>query len=1381
MSIKIGDLYVEIYPKVNEAARRAAMASLSNSIRQSAKEAFDDVDKRSNESANRQIADTKRTERETRNSRDRERTGWAHFWLDQERQGKKNEGIFHRMATNFRTIGTLIRGLSVGALVIQGFSTLLFLIQGIAATAPLIGAALVSLPAIIGGVVAEGLILKAAFKGVGKTIGEAFDPSKAKQFQQDLAKLAPSARAFVLELRKIKGVLPNIQQVFFDQASLRQASQRFRSFAAGISGQLKRLVAANGNLAGKILGAFTSAKGTSQVSSFLGNIATLLRRITPGIRAVTEGFISLANAVSGQGAAHGKGINQVLEKFGNFLKNIKVKQLFDAAIGAARGFGQVIGNVTNIIKGIGRALGGSQALGAQFFKSLIGITRTISNFVNSAAGQTFIKQLAGTLTVLSRLVNGAILAGLKLLAGFLAALYPALKPLGPAVVELLNAFIPLGPVIGKIAGQLAGLLASGLRVVTPLISSLVNTIAAHPGLFQALAAGVLLTAGAIAIMNKELSTKQGLGILVYAAVLLVPLLFKMGGAFKIVAIALGVAAAAWKLYTLAQSASGIGLIITAIGLLAVAIFELATHWKQVWHAIVVASKAVWGFLTHGLGQIALLCLGPVGPLIFLYAHWKSIWHAILVVTDTVKHSVLVTVNAIGHWFTVSVPNALKVLWANMVRYWNASLGIINIVKHGILVAVNSLVHWFTVSVPNAMKLLWANVARYWHFISQATGVLTSAIIRAFNGVLHFWTGPVYGGLKKLASFAASIWHTMSNAIGKFTSGVVKAFSGMVNTIRTVWAKIQNYVGGPIKWVVQHVYNEGIAKLWNAVSGVVGHVLGTLGNINLKFSSGGPVIANAGGGARAAFAVGGRVTGPGGPTEDLIPAMLSHGEYVIKASTVRQLGTSFFDALNAGPDGRNGPFAYGDLGRNGVLMSNRQHLASGGAPGGTTTGGQANYAGNLTQWLEGGARITQHGKMVKALHGQSATQVLAWLRSIAGRVPYRLGANGPGAFDCSSLVGSVWARLVGQPPNKRYFVTGPSEDSFLLHHGFKRGVRVKDSLMVGQNGEHTVGVLDGHRFEAAHTGTKMRFDDGATNALNMPQKYWMPTGGGGSLLSGVLGFIENLAGKGLQYLSKPILWLLGRIPGLKNFKTGKLGATVAGTGKGGLFPTAIGHMANAITHAADNAEKAAEAALAAAGSGGSPTNLKLGHGKFNAWVAQASRFVDIPASWLPGLLRIMMGESGGNPNAVNRTDSNARAGHPSQGLMQLIPSTYAANVPAQIRGWGIRNPVANLAAAVNYIHRKYGSVYNTPWYHGQTFYSKGGPVGGPLLRDNGGVLPPGDWLVQNHTGRNEYISRDSSEYKELHVHVGDEHFVAQIDDRIAKHDNDMIKYIITRHS
>lgn len=56
---------------------------------------------------------------------------------------------------------------------------------------------------------------------------------------------------------------------------------------------------------------------------------------------------------------------------------------------------------------------------------------------------------------------------------------------------------------------------------------------------------------------------------------------------------------------------------------------------------------------------------------------------------------------------------------------------------------------------------------------------------------------------------------------------------------------------------------------------------------LGFADGGPVKK----------ANGGYISGPGGPRSDVIPAMLSNGEYVINAATVKRFGTSFFDSIN----------------------------------------------------------------------------------------------------------------------------------------------------------------------------------------------------------------------------------------------------------------------------------------------------------------------------------------------------------------------------------------------------------------------------------------------------------------------------------------------------
>lgn len=67
----------------------------------------------------------------------------------------------------------------------------------------------------------------------------------------------------------------------------------------------------------------------------------------------------------------------------------------------------------------------------------------------------------------------------------------------------------------------------------------------------------------------------------------------------------------------------------------------------------------------------------------------------------------------------------------------------------------------------------------------------------------------------------------------------------------------------------------------------------LGGLIQRFQAGGQALTE---GFRR---LNGRVTGPGTGTSDSIPALLSHGEFVIRAASVQRFGQSFFDALNAG--------------------------------------------------------------------------------------------------------------------------------------------------------------------------------------------------------------------------------------------------------------------------------------------------------------------------------------------------------------------------------------------------------------------------------------------------------------------------------------------------
>lgn len=185
------------------------------------------------------------------------------------------------------------------------------------------------------------------------------------------------------------------------------------------------------------------------------------------------------------------------------------------------------------------------------------------------------------------------------------------------------------------------------------------------------------------------------------------------------------------------------------------------------------------------------------------------------------------------------------------------------------------------------------------------------------------------------------------------------------------------------------------------------------------------------------------------------------------------------------------------------------------------------------------------------------------------------------------------------------------------------------------------------------------------------------------------------------------------------------ATLAGTAK---WPASVGGtLLDAVSSATGQDERAAagikqavpdeqhgagEAAKTGTGetAEGKIDVGKVGYDKVSAGTSEADmrnyinqaldkKGVTDPAArkrWTDGYLTLMRRESSYNANAVNTSDSNANGatvgdGNPancSRGLAQCIPSTFAAYHQAGTSN-NIYDPVANIAASMNYAQSRYG--------------------------------------------------------------------------------------------
>lgn len=132
---------------------------------------------------------------------------------------------------------------------------------------------------------------------------------------------------------------------------------------------------------------------------------------------------------------------------------------------------------------------------------------------------------------------------------------------------------------------------------------------------------------------------------------------------------------------------------------------------------------------------------------------------------------------------------------------------------------------------------------------------------------------------------------------RFDKGVISATGAI--TADTAATKINTGATDDLSTVTKSTGNSAMPALMAAVTAVSGS-LGKFGTVLqtvmmiLQIAQATHILGFAGGGA---------VSGAGTGTSDSIPARLSNGEYVIKASSAKALGTNFLDRLNSVGDGR----------------------------------------------------------------------------------------------------------------------------------------------------------------------------------------------------------------------------------------------------------------------------------------------------------------------------------------------------------------------------------------------------------------------------------------------------------------------------------------------
>ncbi|MFE7361504.1 peptidoglycan DD-metalloendopeptidase family protein [[Kitasatospora] papulosa] len=600
-------------------------------------------------------------------------------------------------------------------------------------------------------------------------------------------------------------------------------------------------------------------------------------------------------------------------------------------------------------------------------------------------------------------------------------------------------------------------------------------------------------------------------------------------------------------------------------------------------------------------------------------------------------------------------------------------------------------------IPDMIKLIrdWFDKGKTWIKLiwdkiwENTIGRATDAAVTVGAKVLGFvqgirdrfndakrWVKEKWDGLwSGVSGTVTTMRKGVEDKVRDFKDNVIGFFQKAIDGIKTVWNKLQDISKKPVKFMIQTVFNDGIVKVWNNTAAK----LPGIGKISeMKLPKG-----FASGGVLPGYTPGKDVHRFVSPTGGMLD--LSGGEGILRPEVTRVVGKSGIDTLNMAAR-QGGVQGVKNALSNGIP---HQRFFGGGIFGDAWDAITNNpvadkvkdVVGKGVDWARGGLADLAE-KALKALLGTLTVPTLKnakWTDAVKG-IPVTLAdkiVDFIRGKEAESGGSGSWMKPVNAP------------------YGTKFGV--KGSMW--SSGRHT-----GLDFPAA-VGTAIKaVAAGRVSSVGSGGPYGkhMTVDHGGGLQS-LYAHMSQIVAKAKENLAA-------------GSAIGKVGAT--------------GNVTGPHLHLEARVNSKSVDPMPYLTGGGS-VSYKPGAGvkQWTGVVQQALSQVGQPQSLTNTTLRRMNQESGGNPKAVNLWDSNAKAGYPSVGLMQVIRPTFQAhagkyrNKGPFMYGTSI-DPLANVYASMRYALSAYGSLSRA--------YDRPGGY------DNGGWLPDGISTVNNQTGEPEAI-------------------------------------------
>jgi len=581
-------------------------------------------------------------------------------------------------------------------------------------------------------------------------------------------RLADSQRQVADRARAVKDAQAEAARVQRQNAAdIAAAQQRIADAQANVADVQQRSADAIASAQRQIAQASQQAAGgVDQAAVAQAKYQAELAKLTPSARATFTAFTGLRSA------------------FGDWSRSLQpaVMPIFTRALNGMR---KALPSLTPFVLAAAEAIGELQDKVSAGFKSpwwksfkedlagsvkpaITGLGTAMLNVGKGVAGviQAFLPHM-DSISARAQEVTGRFAAWGTSLKGspgferFLAYVSEQAPLLASTVGNLLGALLRVGVALAPMAGTAVAFLdaiAAGIRAIpVPVLTTLGVT-------FASIAIGAKLAAAAMALWR---------------------------GATAAAAIATKILTGQQLALNAAQRASLIGIIVTAIMALVVAVIYAWKNFKWFREAVMTAwrgiqTAALWAWNTvlkpvfEWIGKIVVwLWNSIIKPYIgFIVAYWRMVARV-----------------AMWLWRSVLSPT-FKAIGAVIAWWWN------NIVKRYF-----GMVRFAVQTLAAVFRWLYDKAAR----------PVIRAIAAVFRWLYDKAVKPVFGWIRDRIS---TVWtygiKPTFEALKRGVRAIRDAFEDAKDGIRTAWDKIKDAAKKPINWVLRVVWNDGIVGVWGKI-------------------------------------------------------------------------------------------------------------------------------------------------------------------------------------------------------------------------------------------------------------------------------------------------------------------------------------------------------------------------------------------------------------------------------------------------------------------------------------------------------------------------------------------------------------------------------------